>query len=83
MEVGMAANEMAKDPKNSGSDFVPKNKESLIIEATKMIGPTRKSKIDILRFNAPKEPGIYPYICTFPGHWMMMKGEMKVVNKLE
>ena len=22
--------------------------------------------------------GIYPYLCTFPGHWVLMKGEMVV-----
>jgi azurin len=25
-------------------------------------------------FTAPSEPGDYPYICSFPGHYMMMKG---------
>ena len=27
---------------------------------------------------APEEPGTYPYLCTFPGHWILMKGEMHV-----
>jgi len=31
-----------------------------------------------LRFLAPEKPGIYPYLCTFPGHWVLMKGEMIV-----
>ncbi len=30
-------------------------------------------------FTAPTEPGEYVYICTFPGHYMMMKGKM-IVN---
>lgn len=29
-------------------------------------------------FNAPTEPGDYPYICTFPGHYVMMKGVLTV-----
>lgn len=29
-------------------------------------------------FTAPSEPGDYPYICTFPGHYMMMKGVLTV-----
>ncbi len=32
-----------------------------------------------LRFTAPTEPGEYPFICTFPGHWRIMQGVMKVV----
>jgi putative heme-binding domain-containing protein len=79
-EVGTAANLMAQDPKNAASDFIPADKKHLIIEATPLIGPTRKTKVHVLRFQAPKEPGIYPYVCTFPGHWVVMTGEMLVVN---
>ena len=31
-----------------------------------------------LTFTAPTEPGDYPYICTIPGHYMMMKGVLTV-----
>ncbi|NNE01265.1 MAG: hypothetical protein HKN47_28460 [Pirellulaceae bacterium] len=81
-EVGMAANEMARDPKNANSDFIPRSKRNLILHASKMIGPTRKSKVHVFRFQAPTEPGIYPYVCTFPGHWIVMKGNMIVVDDL-
>ncbi len=79
-EVGMAANAMARDPKNANSDFIPKDKRHLILQSTKMIGPTRKSRVHVLRFEAPKEPGVYPYVCTFPGHWVVMKGIMVVAD---
>jgi putative heme-binding domain-containing protein len=82
-EVGMAANEMAKDPKNANSDFIPKDKRKLILQSTKMIGPTRKSQVHVLRFTAPEEPGVYPYVCTFPGHWIVMKGLMVVGKDLK
>jgi putative heme-binding domain-containing protein len=81
-EVGMAANEMAKDPKNANSDFIPAAKKSLILHASPMIGPTRKHRVHVFRFNAPKQPGIYPYVCTFPGHWVVMKGELIVAKDL-
>jgi azurin len=29
-------------------------------------------------FNAPKEPGRYPYFCSFPGHSQMMRGVLIV-----
>jgi putative heme-binding domain-containing protein len=79
-EVGMAANEMAKDPKNANSDFIPASKRDLILHASPMIGPTRKSLVHVLRFRAPAEPGIYPYVCTFPGHWVVMNGDMIVAE---
>lgn len=81
-EVGMAANEMARDPKNANSDFIPRSKRRLILHASKMIGPTRKSRVQVLRFNAPTKPGVYPYVCTFPGHWVVMKGVMVVAEDL-
>ena len=47
-----------------------------------MIGPTRASLVHVLRFKAPSKPGIYPYVCTFPGHWVIMNGIMVVVRDL-
>ena len=31
-----------------------------------------------IHFRAPAERGRYPYLCTFPGHWMVMNGQMIV-----
>ena len=81
-EVGMAANDMAKDPKFANSDFVPRSKRNQILHASKMIGPTRASQVHVFRFKAPKEPGLYPYVCTFPGHWVVMRGTMVVAEDL-
>ncbi len=81
-EVGMAANAMARDPKNANSNFIPADKKNLIIQSAPMIGPTRRSQVHVMRFNAPSEPGIYPFVCTFPGHWIIMKGDMIVANNL-
>ncbi|MCP4171274.1 MAG: c-type cytochrome [Fuerstiella sp.] len=81
-EVGMAANAMARDPKNANSDFIPSEKEDLILQASPMIGPTRKSQVHVMRFNAPAAAGIYPFVCTFPGHWIIMKGDIVVANDL-
>jgi azurin len=31
-----------------------------------------------LTFKVPDAVGDYPYVCTFPGHWRIMKGTMQV-----
>ena len=36
-----------------------------------------------LSFVAPKEPGVYPYVCTYPGHWRRMYAAMYVVADLD
>jgi hypothetical protein len=73
-EVGLAANEMAKDP-NTARDgqFIPASKK--IITHTKML---RQGETEVLRFKAPRKPGVYPYLCSFPGHWTIMKGNLIV-----
>jgi len=72
-ELGMAGNEMAKDPGGLAKGFIPESTK--ILHHTKLID---QGKSETLRFDAPKTPGTYPYLCTFPGHWILMKGEMIV-----
>ncbi len=45
-----------------------------VLVHTPMAKPGETSEIT---FTAP-EPGTYPYICTVPGHYMMMKGVLTV-----
>jgi len=73
-EVGLAANEMAKDPEAAKSgQFIPESKK--IIVYTKML---KQGEKETLRFKAPRKPGRYPYLCSFPGHWTIMKGVLFV-----
>ena len=34
----------------------------------------------MLTFSAPEQVGVYPYICTYPGHWRRMFGALYVVE---
>ena len=36
-----------------------------------------------MRFTAPTKPGVYPYVCTYPGHWRRMYGALYVVDDLD
>jgi plastocyanin len=73
-EVGLAANEMAKDPDAAKSgQFIPKSRK--IIVHSKML---KQGEKETLRFKAPRKPGVYPYLCSFPGHWLIMKGTLVV-----
>ena len=75
-EVGLAGNEMAKDPGGMAKDFIPPSDK--ILHHTKLLMP---NTAQVLRFHAPDNPGIYPFLCTFPGHWVVMKGEFVVESK--
>jgi azurin len=45
-----------------------------VIAATKLLGPGEN---ETLTFTAP-EPGDYQFVCSFPGHFAMMRGIMVV-----
>ena len=73
--VGKAADKLASDPKGAEKQYVPDMAEVLF--STKLVNPQQTVK---LTFVAPKKEGDYPYVCTFPGHWSLMNGTMKVVS---
>ena len=62
--IAMGADAVKKAPKNSK-----------ILHGTKMLEAGQK---ETLEFTAPSKPGDYEFICTFPGHWAVMNGIMKV-----
>ena len=72
-EIGLAGNEMAKDPEGMKKDYIPLTDK--ILWHTKLLMP---NAAETLRFTAPSTPGDYPYLCTFPGHWVIMRGVMHV-----
>ncbi len=62
---------MARD-----NNYIPKAKAAAILAQTKLAGGGET--VEVI-FNAPKEPGEYIYICTFPGHYIGgMKGKLIV-----
>lgn len=73
--VGAAADQLATDPDGAEKNYVPDIPE--VLYYTKLLNPDETVK---LTFTAPNEPGEYPYLCTFPGHWRIMQGVMKVVS---
>ena len=77
-EIGTAAEAMAAMPDARAKGYVPKSNK--ILWATKLLQPGQKEK---LSFVAPRKPGIYPYVCTYPGHWRRMFGAMVVIADLE
>lgn len=73
--VGMAANAGMADPAFlTTKQAVPGSPE--ILHHTKLV---QAGEQDTIEFTAPTEAGDYPYLCTYPGHWAIMNGIMKVV----
>jgi uncharacterized protein len=60
---------------NARLQYVPRIPEVLF--ATPLVNP---GKTYTLTFKVPDTPGDYPYLCTFPGHWRIMKGILRVTK---
>jgi azurin len=71
--IGNAADKLITDKDGAEKNYVPSIPQ--VIAATPLVNPDGTYR---LRFTAPAQPGTYPYVCTFPGHWRVMNGVMKV-----
>lgn len=77
-KVGRAAEAMSLDEDAAEREYLPDLPE--VLHATRMLYAGSR---EVLRFTAPEEPGLYPFICTYPGHWPIMNGIMEVVPELD
>jgi putative heme-binding domain-containing protein len=72
-QVGDLANKLVADPDAAANHYIPKSDDVLVW--TDVVYPADMCRV---YFDAPTEPGRYPYLCTFPGHWLVMNGELVV-----
>ena len=77
-EVALQAAAMAPDAMTDGKQYVPAVPQVLF--ATKMIQANKQER---MTFTAPETPGEYPFVCTYPNHWMRMYGVMVVVADVD
>jgi putative heme-binding domain-containing protein len=77
-EIGQLAEADATKPGAAERQYVPSSPKVLV--KSRLVQPRESEKIS---FTAPKEPGVYPYVCTYPGHWRRMYGAMYVVEDLD
>jgi azurin len=75
LKIGTDVDDFAKRAvKSKNTDYIPGGEDT--IAYTKMIGGGESTTIN---FKAP-EPGEYEYICSFPGHYNLMRGKLIVVK---
>ena len=72
-KIGLAADKMITAADGAQKNYIPNIPE--VIAYTALVDPDGRAK---LVFKAPTTKGNYPYLCTFPGHWRIMNGVMKV-----
>ena len=70
-KVGMAALKLGAD--GLKMQYIPKSDKILFHTPLVDSGKTYN-----FYFQAPKKNGAYPFVCTFPGHFQIMKGTLQV-----
>lgn len=77
-EVGQMAEETGRDDDAMARNYIPKTDKVLV--ASKLLQPGQNQAI---AYDVPNKLGVYPYVCTYPGHWRRMYGALYVVEDLE
>jgi putative heme-binding domain-containing protein len=77
-EIGTLAEAAATQPGAMERQYVPSSKK--ILFSSRLLPPREVQRLSI---TAPTKPGVYPYVCTYPGHWRRMYGALYVVEDLD
>jgi putative heme-binding domain-containing protein len=76
-EIGLLGESSSTQPGALERNYVPPSDKILL--ASRLLAPREAQQ---LSFSAPTAPGVYPYVCTYPGHWRRMYGAFYVVSDL-
>lgn len=78
-KIGLGAAAMKpEDVDSEGRTYVPASSD--VLAATKMLQTGEK---ETLRITAPAAEGECEYVCTFPGHYQVMRGQLVVAKNVE
>lgn len=72
-EIGVAAEKLGEGLDGKRRQYVPDSPKVMAV-----MGLVEPGKVGELWFFAPDKPGTYVLVCTYPGHWRMMNGKLKV-----
>lgn len=77
LKAGVDAAKFAQDAMTArDTEYVPAARKADVLASTKLAGPGETVEVT---FKAPAKAGVYPYLCSFPGHFAAgMKGELTV-----
>lgn len=77
-EVGELGEATGRDADAAARHYIPKSGKVLL--GSELVQPGETQAIS---FEVPEQPGVYPYVCTYPGHWRRMYGALYVVKSFE
>jgi azurin len=73
LKPGIDLADFADAARNAQNEqYVPSSVISLIIAHTKLVAGGQSDQVEF----TISQPGVYPFICSFPGHWGTMQGKI-------
>jgi len=77
LKAGADAQKFANDSMMAAAtDYIPAADKDVVVAHTKTLGPGESAEVT---FDVPKAPGVYPFLCSFAGHYSAgMKGTLTV-----
>jgi len=73
-EFGEQSMQLASNPRAIATHYVPNDPAEICFSPILQPGDQYT-----MFFEAPKEPGEYRLVCTYPGHWRVMQGSLFVI----
>lgn len=77
-EIGLLSEANAQKPGFAEKSYIPDSPK--ILAKSTLLQPRDSQR---LSFSVPTQPGIYPIVCTYPGHWRRMYAALYVVADLD
>jgi len=77
-EIGLMSEAQAQQPAFAAQHYIPSSNK--VLAKSTLMQPRDSQK---LSFTAPSKAGVYPILCTYPGHWRRMYAALYVVPDLD
>ena len=78
-KVAVEAQKMEATGEGTGKKWIPDTPDEIVFASNLLT----HNDTQTIEFTAPTDVGRYEYICTFPGHWQLMRGAMIVSNSVK
>ena len=73
---GQALDQYMTDPNSVETEYIPPARQGDVLGSTGVIEQHKSTSFTL----GPLEEGVYPFLCTVPGHWAIMQGELHVTG---
>ena len=73
---GQALDLYMTDPNSVDTEYIPPARQTDVLGSTGVIEQHESISVTL----DPLEAGVYPFLCSVPGHWAIMQGELHITD---